>query len=466
MSTNRLVREAKLAKLPIAYVGRRMAGRGRRMLGGSVGDIERDIQLRTAEHIFEVLGELKGCAAKVGQMAAVYRSILPFDAAGPEWANLAEAVGEAMGRLQDSVPPMMPALVHQVMTANFGPEWRARFRTFDDRPAAAASLGQVHRAVWHDGREVAAKVMYPGAREAVESDLNMLRSVSGIIGAVMPGADVRAIVNTVCAIVGDELDYRREAAHQQVFADCYAGNAKFSVPNVVECADEVLISDWIDGVPLGDLVDSGSPDDRSRAGLAIIEFVESGKERCGLLYSDIHPGNFLLLPDGRMGVVDFGACADMPPNFRRIVFEIGDALYNGTHEDLENALRTHGFVRPGQEFDVREFADIVAPFLDVLLRNDFDLSPEWMREQVAEIAKVRLSNVFRQMTLPPEFTVVARAAATCMGVLCQLRTEGPIREEFLTWWPELAEVIRRYEARNADLRQIRPMRAGGARPGR
>ncbi|MEV6072275.1 hypothetical protein AB0L82_37535 [Nocardia sp. NPDC052001] len=136
------------------------------------------------------------------------------------------------------------------------------------------------------------------------------------------------------------------------------------------------------------------------------------------------------------------------------------------HEDLEKAVHTHGFVRPGQEFDVREFADIVAPFLDVLLRNDFDLSPEWMREQVADIAKVLLSNVFRQMTLPPEFTVVARAAATCMGVLCQLRTEGPIREEFLTWWPGFAVVVGSYEARNAGLSQIRPMRAGSAQPGR
>ncbi|GAB2511189.1 ABC1 kinase family protein [Nocardia heshunensis] len=444
MPTNRLVRDAKLAGLPVAYAGRRMAGRGRRLLGRSAADIDRQVQLRTAEHLFEVLGELKGCAAKVGQLAAVYRSILPFDAVGPEWAELAEAAGEAMSRLQDSVPPMLPGLVHQVLAASFGDEWRGLFRSFEDRPAAAASLGQVHRAIWHDGRTVAVKVMYPGVREAAEADLRTLRGLTGIIGAVMPGADVGAIVEMVCRTVSDELDYRLEAAHQRIFAAAFAGDSRFLVPDVIECADDVLISEWVPGKSFGTLVADASMGDRSRAGLAILEFLESSKLRCEILYSDVHPGNFLLLPDGRIGVVDFGACAPVPPHLRRLVAELGDALYNGTPEQLETSLRTYGFVQPGQDFDVDELVRIVSPFLDVLLQDDFRLTTEWMREQVGVITRIQLSNVFRQMTLPPELTTMARAAVSAMGVLCQLGT-GPIRDVFLCGWPELAEVVQRYE---------------------
>ncbi|AYF78475.1 AarF/ABC1/UbiB kinase family protein [Nocardia yunnanensis] len=446
MPTNRLARDAKLAGVPVAYAGRRMAGRGRRLLGRSAAEIDRDIRLRTAEHLFEVLGELKGCAAKLGQLGAVYRSILPFEAVGPDWTELAEVAGDALSRLQDSVPPMLPGLVHQVMAANFGDHWRELFLEFEECPAAAASLGQVHRAVWHDGRPVAVKVMYPGAREAVQADLRTLRGLSGVIGAVMPGADVRAIVDMVCTMVGDELDYRREARYQRTCAEVFAGDPEFVVPEVVECADEVLISDWLEGTGFGTLVTHGSARERSRAGLAILEFMESAKLRCGVLYTDVHPGNFLLLDDGRVGVVDFGACAPMPPSLRRIVSELGDALYNGTPGDFEAALRAHGFVRPGQEFDIDELVRIVSPFLDVLLQKDFRLTTDWMREQVTVITRIRLSNVFRDMTLPPELTTLARAAVTALGVLCQLGTEG-IRDQFLDGWPELAEVVDRYEAR-------------------
>ncbi|MEC3918355.1 ABC1 kinase family protein [Nocardia sp. CDC160] len=441
--TSRLVRDTKLAGIPVAYMGRRMAGRGRRMLGRPAAEVERDIQLRTAQHLFEVLGELRGCAAKVGQMAGVYRAVLPLDLAGEGFAELA---GDALSRLQDSVPPMLPALVHQVLAANLGPGWRTRFREFDDRPAAAASLGQVHRAVWHDGRAVAVKVMYPGARAAVEADLRMLRGMSGIIGALMPGADVRAVVSMVCAIVGDELDYHREGKHQQIMADTFADDPEFLVPNVIEHADEVLISEWVDGTPLSAVIASGSPEQRSRAGLAILRFIESSRVRSGLHYSDVHPGNFLILPDGRLGIVDFGACAAPPPHLERTVAELGEALYNGTPAELESALRAHGFVRPGQDFDVDEFIRLARPFLEILLREDFRLTQEWVREQSRALLRIRLSNVFRQMTLPPELTAVARSATTTMGVLCQLGTHGPIRDEFLSWWPGLAAVIRRYES--------------------
>ncbi|MBL1078925.1 AarF/ABC1/UbiB kinase family protein [Nocardia sp. 2] len=444
MPTSRIGRDAKIASLPVAYAGRRAAGLGKRMIGRSAADIERDIQVRTAEHLVDVLGELKGCAAKLGQMASVYRAMIPTVI--PE--DFAEVAGAALARLQDSAPPMMPGLVQQVLVRGFGPEWRTRFRSFDDRPAAAASLGQVHRAVWHDGRRVAVKIMYPGARDAVDSDLRQLRSLSGMIGALMPGADVQGIIEMVCSVVGDELDYHREADYQQRASDMVAAGTEFVVPQVIMCTDEIIVSEWIDGTPVTRLITSTDTAERSRVGIQIIRFVETLREHCRLLYSDVHPGNFLVLPDGRLAVVDFGACEQYPEGFPRMVGDIADPLFNAGPAELEAVLRRHGFVRPEQDFDVEELLRIVSPFLDVLLEPDFRLSQEWLRAQAVAILEIRLSNVFRQMTLPPHLTAMARTIGTTLGLLCQLGTDG-VRDELLSWWVEIGRVVRAYEERVA-----------------
>lgn len=439
--TSRLSRDLRLAAVPVAYAGRRAAGYGKRLLGKPAAEIDRDIQLRTAEHLVEVLGDLKGCLAKLGQMAAVFRSAVPLAPAA-----FGEIAGETLSRLQDSAPPMMPALVEQVMARNLGPSWRNQFREFTDRAAAAASLGQVHRAVWHDGRDVAVKIMYPGAREAVASDLRQLRSMSGLIGAVMPGADVCAVIEMVCAVVDGELDYRLEAANQQRCADLLRDDPEFLVPDVVMVADEVLISDWLEGAALTRVVATGTAEERGRAGLTVFRFLETVADRGGILYSDVHPGNFLLLPDGRLGVVDFGAVGGYPPDFRATVADIAEALLNGTPADLEDALRAHGFVHPGTAFDAEELLRIATPFIQVVLRDDFHMSTDWLRDQVTDIAAISLSNVFRQMTLPPALIPLARKAGTTVGTLSLLGTDG-IRGELLSWYPEIGDAVRRYEDR-------------------
>ncbi|APB00068.1 ABC1 kinase family protein [Nocardia seriolae] len=434
--TTRIGRDAKLATVPVAYAGRWVAGRGRRLMGASAAEVEHDIQLRTAEHLADVLGELRGCAAKLGQLAGLFRAAIPFEAA--------EVAGRALSRLQDSAPPMMPILVHGALERGFGPEWRRLFREFEDRPAAAASLGQVHRAVWHDGGAVAVKVMYPGAREAVAADLSHLRGLSGVLRALMPGADVDAVIATVCAMVGDELDYRRVAGYQQRCADAFAGDPDFLVPAVIEVADEVLISEWVDGRPLTRLVESGPPAELSRVGLGVFRMLEAMARRCGVLYADVHPGNFFVLPDGRIAAVDFGACDKYPDNFLTMLIDIGDAVYNGGPAELDVALRRHGFVAAGQEFDVEELIRVVEPFKRIPLQPDFRMTSSWLREQVTAIATVRLSNVFRQMTLPPDLTTFARKVASCIALLSLFEIEH-LSRELPVWWPEVSAAVRRDE---------------------
>src|SRR5450755_5026614 len=157
-----VTRTAKLATLPAGLAGRTALGAGKRLSGRPAELVAQEIQQRTAEQIFRVLGELKGGAMKLGQALSVFEAALPPEIAGPYRATLA--------RLQESAPPLPASTVHKVLAEDLGPDWRAQFADFDDQPAAAASIGQVHRAIWNDGRAVAVKIQYPGAGKALNNE--------------------------------------------------------------------------------------------------------------------------------------------------------------------------------------------------------------------------------------------------------------------------------------------------------
>lgn len=448
------VRNARIAGLPVAFAGRQAAGVGKRALGRSADEVNRDIQMRTAQHIFEVLGELKGCATKLGQLLSIYELALPTEIASPYRTALAQ--------LQDSVPTMLPGTVHEAMAAGMGENWRWHFTEFDDRRAAAASIGQVHRAVWRDGRQVAVKVMYPGAHRAVLADLEQLRRISVLATVFAPGADVPAVTEAICTCVAEELDYAAEAAHQRAFAQAYADDPDFVVPQVITQRGDVIVTEWLTGTPVSRIIESGAPEERSRIGMLIIRFLLSTWSRTGLLYCDPHPGNFRILPDGRLGVVDFGACTPWPPpGFEQLVGEVMDAAFNGGIPELDAAVRRHGFVRPGRSYDVAALAEGLDTVGEPLTAPTFRLTTAWLRGHVRSVLAPRLSNVHRQLDMPAYFTPFARCFLTALGVVCQLETEGPIRAEFARWSPELAAVFERYDARHAqppDLAVVRHLR--------
>lgn len=209
-----VTRTAKLAALPLGFAGRATWGLGKRIGGRSAELVARELQQRTAEQLFKVLGELKGGAMKLGQALSVFESALPEEVAGPYRA--------ALTKLQDAAPPMPTRTVHAVLEERLGAEWRELFLEFEDKPAAAASIGQVHRAVWHDGREVAVKVQYPGAGEALLSDLTQLSRFARLLGPLVPGMDIKPLIAEMRDRVSEELDYALEAAAQQKHAEEFA----------------------------------------------------------------------------------------------------------------------------------------------------------------------------------------------------------------------------------------------------
>jgi predicted unusual protein kinase regulating ubiquinone biosynthesis (AarF/ABC1/UbiB family) len=426
-----VTRTAKLASLPIGFAGRTALGVGKRTFGKSAELVAVEIQQRTADQLFKVLGELKGGAMKLGQMLSIFEAALPPEIAGPYRATLT--------RLQEAAPPLPARTVHRVLAEGLGEDWRDLFAEFDDRPAAAASIGQVHKAVWHDGRTVAVKVQYPGAGQALLSDFNQLARLSRLFSALMPGLDMKSMLAELKQRVSEELDYTVEADSQRAFAAAYADDPDIYVPQVVDQSGHVLVTEWMDGTPLSAIITGGTQEQRDHAGLLYCRFLFSGPARCGLLHADPHPGNYRLLDDGRLGVIDFGAVDRLPGGFHR---RIGVLMRIGTLLDIDrivDALREEGFIREGVEIDAESLQSFIVPIAQPLIEDTFKFSREWLRQEFARVTDLRPTNVVRQLNLPPSYVLIHRVVAAGTGVLCQLEAEGPFRGEALRWVPGFAD---------------------------
>jgi predicted unusual protein kinase regulating ubiquinone biosynthesis (AarF/ABC1/UbiB family) len=335
----------------------------------------------------------------------------------------------------------MPAkVVHGVLREELGSHWRRKFREFDDVPAAAASIGQVHRAVWRDGRDVAVKLQYPGAAEALRSDLNQVSRLGRVIGSVVPGLDVRPLLDELKDRVIEELDYRMEADAQDGFAFAYVDDPDFVVPSLVHGTERVLVSDWVDGRPLSDIILAGSKQERDHAGLLYVRFLFSGPERAGLLHADPHPGNYRITPDGRLGVLDYGAVARLPEGLPRSIGELMKRALAGKADEMLDGLRDEGFVKPHIRLEPEEVYDYLAPFLEPAAVETFHFDRPWMREQFSRINDPRRPGytVGLKLNLPPSYLLIHRVWIGGLGVLSQLDCEAPFRAELDRWVPGFA----------------------------
>lgn len=433
-----VTRTAKLAALPLGFAGRATWGLGRRIGGISADIVGRELQQRTAEQLFKVLGELKGGAMKFGQALSVFESALPEEIAGPYRA--------ALTKLQEAAPPLPAETVHAVLRERLGEEWRSLFRSFDDRPAAAASIGQVHRAVWHDGRAVAVKVQYPGAGEALLSDLSQLSRFARLLGPLVPGLDVKPLITELRDRVSEELDYALEAEAQRVHAEEFADDPYMLVPGVVHQSDQVLVTEWMEGIPLSEVIAEGTEEQRDWAGQLLSRFLFSGPARTGLLHADPHPGNFRLVraedEDGwQLGILDFGTVDRLPGGLPETIGTSLRLTLEDRAETVYATLRAEGFVKDSVELDPVEVLDYLRPIIEPAVVDEFTFTREWMRGQAARLADPRSPalQLGRQLNLPPSYLLIHRVTLSTIGVLCQLGATVRLREELEDWLPGFVE---------------------------
>lgn len=427
---NALTRSVRMAALPAAFAGRTALGFGKRVGGKSAEIVAAELQARTAEQMFKVLGELKGGAMKLGQAMSIFEAALPEDFAGPYRA--------ALTKLQDAAPPLPAEAIHKILAEELGTQWRTKFSDFADQPAAAASIGQVHKATWHDGRVVAVKVQYPGADKALISDLNQMARMGKLFASWIPGLDIKPLLDELRDRAVDELDYLHESQNQRAFAIAYEGDSEFVIPHVLVAAPHVLVSEWIDGTALSSIIKDGSQAERDAAGVLYERFLLSGPSRAGLLHADPHPGNFRITPDGRLGILDFGACASLPDGLPSAMGSLLRIAQLGDAQTVIEGLRAEGFIKPNIEVDAEQVLGYLEPFVDPARYEEFTFSRDWMREQFTRMNDMRNPDfaVGLKLNLPPSYALIHRVWLGCIGVLCQLGATVPMRAELTRWVPD------------------------------
>ena len=426
-------RNAKLAGLGAGMAGRAALGFGKRLTGKSKDDVNAELMDKAAQQLFTVLGELKGGAMKVGQALSVMEAAIPEQYGKP--------YREALTKLQREAPPLPAAKVHRVLDGQLGTKWRERFSSFEDTPVASASIGQVHRAVWSDGRAVAVKIQYPGADEALRADLKTMQRMVRVLKQLSPGADVQGVVDELIERTEMELDYRLEADNQRAFAKAYEGHPHFVIPHIVASAPKVVIQEWIEGIPMSVIIREGTQEQRDLMGTRLFELTHDAPRRLEMMHGDAHPGNFMLLPDDKMGVIDFGAVAPLPGG---LPIELGLMLRYALNKDYDHLLPTMekgGFIQKGEQVSVREIDDMLRQYVEPVEVEVFHYNRKWLQKMTALNMDKAAGQIkaARQMDIPVKLAIPMRVIASIVAISCQLDAHVPVRAIAAELIPGFAE---------------------------
>jgi predicted unusual protein kinase regulating ubiquinone biosynthesis (AarF/ABC1/UbiB family) len=425
-----------------------------RMRGKATGADSSEFHIRTAERYADLFGRSKGALMKAGQMLS-FASVFPLIP-----MELQSAYQAALERLCDNAPPMAPELARDVLERELGCPHEQAFAAFDWEPLAAASVGQVHAAQLHDGRDVAVKIQYPGVADAIAADLKntelLAAFVSLIFGALSPrkpSFDFRGMAREVSVSIGEELHYGIEAANQARFAEYYRGHPFIHVPKVVDelCTDRVLTQELVRGLSWSKALTARQAL-RDQWAEAIYRFTYGTYKRLHLFQADPHPGNYLFHEDGSVSFLDFG-CVKL---LRREQIEMFDTIVReclrhnvlGTWRACVEAgfWRSSDPVTPEEVFDYwwEDFAMLWA-------KQRFVVTPEYVARRLERRYSPAgpSANAFRHITASPEYTVMSRIDIGVASVIAQLRAGnrwGAIAAEHLENAQPLTEMGKRERA--------------------
>ena len=448
----RLARSARVWRLTLRNAVRYVVLRIRRLGAGERRRAELDdaFAMRTSDDVARELGNMKGAVMKAAQLMSVVIESLP------------EPARTSLASLYAGAPPMSAELAEGVVTAELGRPPAALFLDWASTPTAAASIGQVHRAVTRDGRVVAVKVQYPGAASAIEADLANAEGMYRLLGSfTLKGVDTRAVVDELRERMRDELDYRIEAANLAEFARAYAAHPFVTVPAVVPelSATRVLTTDWIDGLGWEAFLAQADPEARRRAGESIWRFAQHSIHRLGCFNGDPHPGNYLFSPDGDVTFLDFGMVKRWTPGEWDLLAPSMDAIIvDRDPERLVTTMEGNGFLRAGHGLAPQAVYDYVSAPYRPYLSEYFTFDAAFMRDTVATITDLRGPHaaVIAACDLPPSFIVLNRVVWGVSALLARLELGGPWRAMLLEYRvgaepaSELGRAEQRWRARHTD----------------
>jgi predicted unusual protein kinase regulating ubiquinone biosynthesis (AarF/ABC1/UbiB family) len=391
-------------------------------LGGSGSDTRRAAasrqQLKSAETLVKVLGSMRGAAMKVGQtLSAVDLGLVPEE--------IRPQFQEILSSLQHDAEPVPFASVRKVIERELEAPLRESFAGFDDEPIAAASIGQVHRAVLDDGRAVAVKVQYPGIAEAIHSDMQNLRLGLKLLNVIAPGIDTGAIADEIRERICDELDYELEAANHRAMARTYRGHPFIVVPDVVSrlCRERVIVSELVEAHRFSAARTWGA-EQRDRLGEILIRFYINGPLRHRLLNGDPHPGNSLFFDDGRVAFLDFGFFKRLPDAEVEQMIASTRATYDGDAAALFKVISGLGALPPDERLAEPFLASYQAIFGWLLVDHPVKVDASATGGMMRAYNDMRRADGLDRLTLPAEHFVMMRAVMLLIGLLGQLQATG------------------------------------------
>jgi predicted unusual protein kinase regulating ubiquinone biosynthesis (AarF/ABC1/UbiB family) len=375
--------------------------RGRRADEAKRAELEEKFAIKTAQDVAEVLGGMKGAIMKAGQMISFIAEGLPPEAQ------------EALATLQAEVPPMAPSLAESVVRAELGDDPSKLFLDWNPEPVAAASIGQVHKAVLHDGREVAVKVQYPGIDKAIKGDLDNAELLYGMFASfALKNMDVKALVDELRARMADELDYRLEARLQQEFADRYRGHPFIHVPDVVfeRSAQRVITSEWVDGLTWAQFEEQATDADKQHASEILFRFAEGSIWHHRVFNGDPHPGNYRFRLGGPVTFLDFGLVKRWEPGELEGLAPTLDAALAQDPEAMERAMISAGFLPARHTLTAQRLYDYVSTPWVPFQQDYFEYSREFVGRTIEKMIDIQgeYGDVIRQLNMPPSYVILDR----------------------------------------------------------
>jgi predicted unusual protein kinase regulating ubiquinone biosynthesis (AarF/ABC1/UbiB family) len=387
--------------------------------------LREDLALQTAEDVAGTLGAMKGVMMKIGQMASYVDG------------GLSPAVRHTLARLQDSVPPMSPALAAAVVEEELGAPPERAFARWDPRPIAAASIGQVHRAVTLDGRAVAVKVQYPGIAETIAADLRNVALIRRMLRIAAPAQDVDALLSELRDRIGEELDYRREAASQHLMAAYFDGHPTIHVPRIIPglSTRRLITSELSGGARFAEMA-TWPQHERDRAAETIYRFVFRSLYEVGAFNGDPHPGNYLFHRGGRVTFLDFGLVRHFTPAELQPLLAMARTIcVEHDPEAFRASLENAGFLRPGAPLSTQAIVDHLAVFYDTIREpGPVTITSDYASSVVRRFFDLR-SPVAQYIAVPRSYVILQRINLGLFAVLGELSATADWRAIAEEIWP-------------------------------
>ncbi len=351
--------------------------------------LEEEYHIKTAAEAAQVMGNMKGVFMKLGQIVSFAHEGLP------------PAAREALRGLQNDAPPMDFTLARQVIEADLGGDLAAFFKSVDEEPLAAASIGQVHQAKLRDGTQVVLKVQYPGVDRAIEADLRVSSGLAAMIGAVHRNADANAVVAELRARVLDELDYRKELRNQALFRERWLGHPYIHIPRVYPevSTKRVLCQEYARGLGFYDFLEVATDAERQLATFVLNDFVFDSMHLHRVFNGDPHPGNYLFREDGSITFLDFGCIKYFSAEFIADLQALNRAIATGDRDSFDDSVHALKLILPGRPYDRDRvwhfFGYHAAPFAR-------DREFAFTEEYINEAAEVMQPKNLQMLNLPPD----------------------------------------------------------------